>query len=99
MQTVKTELLTCLSGLPHLDSAAERKALLAFTGYASLGLYLDFGGSQTDFARALVAAVFGCGRSFSLQFLTALEKAPQLGPAHQDQLASLSIRLAALSAD
>lgn len=98
MQTVKTELLTFLSTLPHLDIPAERKALLAFTGFAMVGLHLDFSGSQADFAGALVTAVCGRGQAFSLQFLAALKNAPQVGSAHQDQLDDLIVRFAALSA-
>ncbi len=82
-------LLKFLAGLPQLDSAAERKALLAFTDFAIVGVYLDFGGSQADFAGALVTTVCGHGQAFSLQFLAALKNAPQVGAANQDQLTNL----------
>ena len=92
----KAELFDLLVHLPAVDSPEERKALILFTGYADLGIYLDWRGSNVEFFTRLLDAFGRRGKESLLGFLDALPKAPQVSVDREGKLAELRAQLAAL---
>ena len=72
MTTVQADMFKLLRELPIFDSEEQRKAALLMTDYPYIGVYLDFDGSQNDFAQALLETVTGRGQTFTLDFFASL---------------------------
>lgn len=75
----KQDLLDLLANLPEVDTVDKRKAFLGFVGFAYLGIYLDWEGSNVVFSSRLVEELGRCGHSTMVQFLDNLAGAPQAG--------------------
>jgi hypothetical protein len=72
------ELADLLARLPAVDGPDERRALLAFTGPAELGVYLDWQGSNVVFAARLLAELSRRGKDALVSFVAALPNTPQV---------------------
>ncbi len=92
----KAELFDLLVHLPAVDSPEERKALILFTGYADLGIYLDWRGSNVEFFTRLLDEFGRRGKEVLLGFLAALPNAPQVSVDREEKLAELRTQVAAL---
>lgn len=99
MSTLRAELLRLISNLPALSNALERKAFVGFTGYPSVGLYLDWSGSQVAFAEVLIDEVSRRGQRFTVAFLQAASKVPQVGPEAATRMLALVAQIEALGPD
>jgi len=89
------ELVELLAHLPALDGPDERRALIAFTGPAELGIHLDWQGSNLAFAARLIDELSRRGRAAMAAFVAALANTPQVQNSveRQGDIARLAARL------
>jgi hypothetical protein len=92
------QILAFLVDLPATDSPEERKALVAYTGFSHLGIYLDWQGSQMEFFPRLLEQLGRRGKATFVKFLDALPKAPQVEHSQERKqtLSKLSAEVEAL---
>lgn len=89
------ELADLLVHLPAIDGPDERRALVAFTGPADLGIHLDWQGSNVEFAQRLIDELSRRGKAAMTAFVAALPNTPQVGSSleRRQALAQLGARL------
>lgn len=92
------ELADLLARLPAVDGPDERRALIAFTGPAELGIYLDWQGSNVVFTGRLLAELSRRGLAALTAFVAALPNTPQVQHSveRRQALAEIGARLNAL---
>ena len=92
------ELADLLARLPAVDGPDERRALVAYTGPAELGIHLDWQGSNVAFAGRLIGELSRRGKDALAAFVAALPNTPQVQNSveRQQALAQLGTRLNAL---
>ena len=95
---VRSDLFDFLVKLPASDSPDERKAMVIFTGYPNLGIYLDWQGSNVEFFGRLLDVFGRREQSALVKFLQGMDKAPQVSDEGKPVLAELRSRVAALDA-
>jgi hypothetical protein len=92
---VYQELLDLLVHLPAVDSPDERKALLTFTGFAEVGIYLDWQGNNVAFVERLLGELSRRGKGALVGFVEGLAHVPQVenNADRQEELAALRARV------
>lgn len=92
------ELADLLAHLPAVDGPDERRALVAFTGPAELGIHLDWQGSNVAFAARLIDELSRRGKAAVTAFVAALGNTPQVQNSVERQraIAQLGARLNAM---
>ncbi|RPI52735.1 MAG: hypothetical protein EHM56_08060 [Chloroflexi bacterium] len=87
-----------MAHLPAGDSPDERRALVAYTGPAELGIHLDWQGSNVAFTGRLMDELSRRGKAALAAFVASLPNTPQVQNSveRQQALAKLGARLNAL---
>ena len=96
---LRGRLLDFLANLPGTDSPESRKALVEFTGFQSLCIYLDWQGSNMEFFERMLAKLGAEGQESLVAFLETLVRRPEwIGVDRQPTLTQLREEVAALTA-
>jgi hypothetical protein len=94
--SLRKEIFDILTSLPAVDGPNERMALIDTTGLSRLRIYLNFQGSNVEFAAGLLKE-FGSGdKGMLASFLDELRRQPEIGLDRSGKLEKLRARVIAL---